>query len=63
MRVTLAEMHNSGEKEPGGHPPPVSRQEPQWRDWDTNPPTKLDPQIFLSKRNTETKMAQRLKEW
>ena len=43
---------------------PVARQNFQWRDKDTNSPTKfLSTNSILSTRNAETKMEQRLREW
>jgi hypothetical protein len=43
---------------------PVARQEPQWKDRDTNPPQKsFNPIFFLSTRNTGMRMEQRLMEW
>jgi hypothetical protein len=43
VRVTLVEKHSSGEMKPEGATP-VARQEPQWRNEDANPPTKLSTQ-------------------
>jgi hypothetical protein len=37
-------------------PPPVTRQDPQWREKDTNPPTTFDPKFVLPTRNAGTKM-------
>ena len=45
-------------------PPLVARQDPQWRNKDTNPLTKLfNTKFVLSKRNAGTKMKQTLKVW
>ena len=43
MKVTLAVIHSTGVTEPE-EVPSVARQEPQWSDKDTNPPTKLSAQ-------------------
>jgi hypothetical protein len=61
--VTLAEMSNSGEMEP--EEPTSSRQTgPPVEVWQHQPTFKtFDSDLFLSKRNVETKMEWRLKEW
>ena len=46
MKVTLAVIHSTGVTEPE-EVPSVARQEPQWSDKDTNPPTKLSAQNSL----------------
>jgi hypothetical protein len=44
-------------------PPTIAIQDWQWRDKDTNLPTKLLTLNQVSKRNAGTSMEQRLREW
>jgi hypothetical protein len=59
MRVTLAKTPSNMK-----WTLPVTRHDFQWRDGDTNTPTKtFQPKFILSTRCTETKIEQSLREW
>jgi hypothetical protein len=63
MRVTLAEISNSGEMEPE-ETTSRSYTWPPLEGWGHQPTFKFcEPELFLSKRNAGTKMEHRLKEW
>jgi hypothetical protein len=60
--MTLSEMPNSGEMEPEETTSRIYTGSPV-ESWGYLPSFKIfDPELFLSKRNTGTKMEQRLKE-
>jgi hypothetical protein len=43
--------------------PTVVRQDPHWRDKDTDPRRKTDPKFILPTGSARKKMEQRLREW
>jgi hypothetical protein len=62
--MTLAEMPNRRGDMNLKRPPPVTRQDPQGRNRDTNPPTKCLTQNCSSLKEIQVqKMEQRMKEW
>ncbi|EDL87993.1 rCG56853, isoform CRA_b [Rattus norvegicus] len=59
MEVTLAVTHSIGDMNLK-RPPSVARQEPQWSDRDSNPPTKLSTQNVSCLQETQDRMEHRL---